>query len=146
MLMGRLDASPRGDGVSDVPFSLPHRVWDFYHKKNEKIRMRKVIITRQRSLAGIMIPYHCIIGSKDGVFGKASARYLIKNGETVTIDLPETELSVIAGAHTSGGDVFSNPLKLPAGKGHIELSIVTRYSLKKGSSIELISVYGAVEF
>lgn len=93
-----------------------------------------------------MIPYYCIIGSKDGVFGEASARYPIKNGETVTIDLPETALSIIAGAHTSSGDVFSEPLKLPAGKGHIELNIVTKYSIKNGSSIELTSVYGAVEF
>lgn len=108
--------------------------------------MRKVIITRQKSLADIMIPYYCIIGNKNGVFGKASARYPIKNGETVDIDLPETALSIIALAHTAGGEVFSNPLKLPAGNGHIELSIVTRYSLKKGRTIELTSVYGAVEF
>lgn len=93
-----------------------------------------------------MIPYFCIIGSKNGVFGKASARYPVKNGETVVLDLPETALSVIAGAHTSSGDVYSEPLKMPAGKGHVEITVVTGYSIKKGISIELIPLYGAVEF
>lgn len=108
--------------------------------------MRKVIITRKKSFVGFLIPYNCIIGSKSGVFGKASARYPIKNGETIVIDLPETALSIIVEAHTSDGDVYSKPLKLPAGKGHIEMTIVTGYSIKNGSSIELTSVYGAAEF
>lgn len=108
--------------------------------------MRKVIITRKKSFVGFLIPYYCIIGSKNGVFGKASARYPVKNGETVVIDVPETALSMIVEAKTSDGEVYSEPLKLPAGKGHIEVTIVTEYSLKNGSSLKLISVYGADEF
>lgn len=123
--------------MEDVP--------DVYRNRDEK-RMRKVIITRKKFLAGILIPHYCIIGSKDGVFGKASAHYLIKNGETLTIDVPETSLSIIAVARIVGGDVYSEPLKLPAGKGHIELDLVTRYSLKKGYLLELTSLYGAVGF
>lgn len=93
-----------------------------------------------------MIPYYCIIGSKDGVFGRASARYPVKNGETVVLDLPETALSIIAEAHTSSGDVYSEPLKMPAGKGHVEVTVTTEYSVKKGISIKLTPLYGAVEF
>lgn len=95
----------------------------------------KIMITRKKAFAGFLIPYACVLLDSSG---RSISETLIKNGETVTIEADERTVRLVAVTETSTGTAESEPFELPKNAELVQLTLVTHYSMTKGSSLGLV--------
>ena len=99
--------------------------------------MRKLTITRKKSLVGAIIPYYCIIGEDKEFVDANDTQYPIKNGETISIDVDDRKFCIVIASNTSTGVVVMPPFICNGGTNDVSLELITKYHLLKGSRYEL---------
>ena len=99
--------------------------------------MRKLTITRKKSFAGALIPYYFVIGKNKETIEDGDAQYIIKNGETISVDVDEQKFCIVVMANTSTGSAIMPPFLIEDGSDDISLELVTIYHWLKGSRYEL---------
>ncbi len=99
--------------------------------------MRKLIIARKKSFVGSIIPYYCIIGINKDNINHDDTQYVIKNGETISINISEQKFCIVVAANTSTGHVVIPPFLIEDGINDVSLELITKYHWIKGSTFEL---------
>jgi len=101
--------------------------------------MRHLFITRMKSFAGALIPYFCIVGIGKSNIDETDTQYPISNGETIDIEIETCQCCVVVGANTSTGTSINKPYIIAEGTEDVRLELVTKYSLVKGNTYELVA-------
>ena len=99
--------------------------------------MRKLIITRKKSFFGAIIPYYCIVGKDKDFVDDKDIQYLIKNGETISIDIDDRMFCIVIASNTSSGTVIMPPYVCDGGTNDVSFELITKYHIFKGSKYEL---------
>lgn len=114
--------------------------------------MRKLILHRQRALIAFALKYYCVTGQDRAAFmarlpqEKAAAWAgqspfpSLRNGETITIDLPETGGSFFVAVFLEDRSIVTEPVVIGPGTEDVEYMILTDRAPYKGMGVALAEV------
>lgn len=112
--------------------------------------MRHLILHRQRALIAFALKYYCVMsGDREGFLAALArereaaqngAYRALRNGETITVELPEDEASFFVAVFLEGRSIVTDPVPIPPGTEDVEYVILTDRAPYKGMGIALAKV------
>lgn len=114
--------------------------------------MRHLILHRQRALIGFALKYYCIMGGDREAFMKSlawekaaalageSRHRALRNGETITVELPQAGGSFFVAVFLEDRSIVTDPVVIGPGEADAEYVILTDRAPYKGMGIALAKV------